>query len=58
MFEQDDELTTFTTNQDLFCYRVMSFNLQNADVYVPDVGDQNFQTIDWTNNRGIHRHDY
>ena len=30
MFEQDEESTTFITNQGLFCYRVMSFGLKNA----------------------------
>ncbi|KAK9190984.1 hypothetical protein WN943_019594 [Citrus x changshan-huyou] len=30
MYEQDEESTTFITNQGLFCYRVMSFGLKNA----------------------------
>ena len=30
MFEQDEESTTFITNQGLFCYRVMPFGLKNA----------------------------
>ena len=29
-FEQDEENTTFITNQCLFCYMVMSFGLKNA----------------------------
>ena len=30
IFEQDEESTSFTTIQGLFCYRVMSFGLKNA----------------------------
>ena len=30
MYEQDEESTTFITNQGLFYYRVMSFSLKNA----------------------------
>ena len=30
MFEQDEESTTFITNQGWFCYRVMPFGLKNA----------------------------
>ena len=30
MCEQDEESTTFITNQGLFCYRVMPFGLKNA----------------------------
>ena len=30
MDEVDQEKTSFITNQDLFCYKVMSFNLKNA----------------------------
>ena len=32
MFEQDEESTTFITNQGLLCYKVMSFSLKNAGV--------------------------
>ena len=30
MDEEDQEKTSFITNQDLFCYKVMSFDLKNA----------------------------
>ena len=31
MHEVDQEKTSFVTSQDLFCYKVMSFGLKNAD---------------------------
>ena len=30
MYEQDEESTTFITNQGLFCNRIMSFGLKNG----------------------------
>ena len=47
MDEVDQEKTLFVTNQDIFCYKVMSFGLKNGGCNVLEAHEQNICTSNW-----------